>query len=132
MTLVFTVTSSEGEDFTVEKDVAFCSLLLRNILEDIGPSSDPIPLPNVSTAALKKVLEYCTIHCGEEPPDPDEDDTRKREITFNDWECQFIAVDQEFLFEIILAANYLDIKGLIDLGCKQLALMIQGKSTEEI
>lgn len=59
-------------------------------------------------------------------------------------------VDQEMLFEIILvsssdlltstahilivaqASNYLDIKPLLDVGCKTVANMIKGKSPEEI
>lgn len=60
-------------------------------------------------------------------------------------------VDQEMLFEIILvcrmlpttrplhyadsslqAANYMDIKALLDVGCKTVANMIKGKSPEEI
>ena len=36
------------------------------------------------------------------------------------------------LFEIILAANYLDIKGLLDLGCKTVAKMIEGKTTQQL
>lgn len=36
------------------------------------------------------------------------------------------------MFEIILAANYLDIKPLLDLGCRTVAGMMKGKSAEEI
>ena len=36
------------------------------------------------------------------------------------------------LFELILAANYLDIKSLLDLTCAKVASMIKGKNTEEI
>ena len=41
-------------------------------------------------------------------------------------------VDQEMLFEIILAANYLDIKALLDVGCKTVANLIKGKSPDDI
>ena len=41
-------------------------------------------------------------------------------------------VDNEHLFEIILAANYLDIKPLLDLGCKTVANMLQGRALEQI
>lgn len=36
------------------------------------------------------------------------------------------------LFKLILAANYLDIKGLMESACKTLAMMIRGKTAEEI
>ena len=39
----------------------------------------------------------------------------------------FAQVDQGTLFELILAANYLDIKGLLDVTCKTVANMIKGE-----
>jgi len=62
-------------------------------------------------------LEYCEHHRGEPLPAPDadssQDDTRKRTTDISEWDQKFITVDQEMLFEIILAANYLDIKSLL-------------------
>jgi hypothetical protein len=62
-------------------------------------------------------LEYCEHHRGEPLPAPDadqnQDETRKRTTDISEWDQKFITVDQEMLFEIILAANYLDIKSLL-------------------
>jgi S-phase kinase-associated protein 1 len=53
-------------------------------------------------------------------------------VEISEWDKSFMKVEQDLLFEIILAANYMDIKGLLDLGCQTVANMIKGKSPEEI
>lgn len=81
---------------------------------DVGESDQAIPLPNVSANVLKKVLEWCEHHKKDpEPLAEDQDDTRRKTTEISDWDAKFIQVDQEMLFEIILAANYLDIKPLL-------------------
>ena len=49
-----------------------------------------------------------------------------------DWYARFVAVEQETLFELILAANYMDVKPLVTLTCRAIAMLISGKSTDEI
>ncbi|KAJ1559118.1 hypothetical protein HK405_011942 [Cladochytrium tenue] len=131
------LTSSDGQEFSVDKAVAERSVLLKNMLEDVGDSDTPIPLPNVTGKILEKVIDYCVHHKDDPIPVAEEDrdafdSARKRIDDIDDWDANYIKVDNEQLFEIILAANYLDIKPLLDLGCKTVANMIKGKTAEQI
>ncbi|KAF1998904.1 putative E3 ubiquitin ligase complex SCF subunit sconC [Amniculicola lignicola CBS 123094] len=132
---VIKVTTSDGIDITVDRQVAERSILIKNLLEDLGGEStdEPIPIPNVNEAVMKKVLEWCEHHKADPPASQDDDsDSRKKSTDIEEWDQKFMQVDQEMLFEIILAANYLDIKALLDVGCKTVANMIKGKSPDEI
>lgn len=72
-----------------------------------------------------QVIEYCKYHHRAEQESLPEDDK-------NVWDKDFVKVDDETLFNLILAANYLDIKSLLDLTCKTVADEIKGKTPEEI
>ncbi|KAI0602859.1 S-phase kinase-associated protein 1A [Biscogniauxia sp. FL1348] len=127
--------SNDGHHIDVEKPVAERSLLIKNMLEDLGESAvgQTIPIPNVTEPVLRKVIEWCERHRNDPPStNEDESDNRKKTTDIDEWDQKFMQVDQEMLFEIILASNYLDIKPLLDVGCKTVANMIKGKSPEEI
>ncbi|KAJ3765658.1 hypothetical protein FB446DRAFT_830217 [Lentinula raphanica] len=95
---------------------------VRNMLDDIVESSEQaIPLPNVNSSVLKILSMYCEHHRGQ-------DGTRKQTTAISEW----ITVDLEMLFEIILAANYLDIKSLLDIDYRIEANMRKGKISEDI
>ena len=69
-----------------------------------------VPLPNVNAAILKKVIQWATYH-KDDPPLPEDDENKeKRTDDICSWDADFLKVDQGTLFELILAANYLDIK----------------------
>lgn len=72
----------------------------------------------MNSKILSKVLEYCNYH----HTTKDADEERAK------WDKDFVAVDDETLFNLILAANYLDIKPLLDLTCKSVADEIKGTS----
>jgi len=48
------------------------------------------------------------------------------------WDRKFLEMPQQTLYNVILAALYLDMNPLIELTCLHIAQMIKGKSTEEI
>ncbi|KAJ8299637.1 hypothetical protein KUTeg_023697 [Tegillarca granosa] len=127
--------SSDGESFEIDLEVARQSVTIKTMLEDLGwdeSDDDPVPLPNVNAAILKKVVQWATFHKDDPPPPEDDENKEKRTDDICTWDAEFLKVDQGTLFELILAANYLDIKGLLDVTCKTVANMIKGKSPEEI
>ena len=75
---------------------------------------EAIPLPNVNAAILKKVITWCTHHKDDAPPPEDDENKEKSTDDISTWDMEFLKVDQGTLFELILAANYLDIKGLLE------------------
>ncbi|KAK7270000.1 hypothetical protein RIF29_22853 [Crotalaria pallida] len=69
-------------------------------------------------------LPSCTLHVEAAAATDDKD--------LKAWDADFANVDQATLYDLIMAANYLDIKSLLDLICQTVADMIKGKSPEEI
>lgn len=122
--------ASTGQQFTVPVPVAKMSVTLNGLIEDAG-TENPIPIPNVTGPVLDHVLKYCRRKY-ENPPTIAEDGTVQEKPEETEWNQEFVKVDQATLFELILAANYLDIKSLLDLTCKTVANMIKGKTPEEI
>jgi len=127
--------SHDAETFEVDVEIAKQSVTIKTMLEDLGVEEDDdegVPLPNVNAAILKKVIQWCTQHKDDPPPPEDDENKEKRTDDIPVWDQEFLKVDQGTLFELILAANYLDIKGLLDVTCKTVANMIKGKTPEEI
>ena len=125
--------SQDGQDFKVEVKVAKMSETVKNLIEDAGVSA-PIPLPNVTGKILKKVVTYAKYHTENPTAVSATDKMRDEKRTDNiiSWDQDFCNVDQPTLFEMILAANYLDMKDMLDLCCKVVANMIKGRTPEEI
>ncbi|KAF9682167.1 hypothetical protein SADUNF_Sadunf05G0080500 [Salix dunnii] len=121
--------SSDGESFEVDEAVALESQTIKHMIED-DCADNGIPLPNVTSKILAKVIEYCKKHV--ESPKLEDRGTSSGDDELKIWDAEFVKVDQATLFDLILAANYLNIKGLLDLTCQTVADMIKGKTPEEI
>ncbi|CAA7403517.1 unnamed protein product [Spirodela intermedia] len=122
--------SSDGGVFVVDEAVAMESVTIRNMIED-DCTENGIPLPNVTGRVLAMVIEFCKRHTegssqgGSGFGGGGEEDLKA-------WDASFVKVDRATLFDLILAANYLNIKSLLDLTCQTVADMIKGKTPEEI
>lgn len=100
--------------------------------EEIEDDSE-VPLPNVSTPVLEKVLEYCK-HYQEEPMTAIQTPLKssKLEELVQPWYAEFVKVPRALLFDLVAAANFMDIKSLLDLTCLAVSILIKGKSAAEL
>ncbi|XP_058216321.1 uncharacterized protein LOC131327269 [Rhododendron vialii] len=125
--------SSDGETFEVEETMGLKSQTIKHMIKD-NCADNTIPLPNVNSKILAKVIEYCRKHveasgssnANDLGKDAADDEALKK------WDKEFVNVDQGVLFDLILAAEYLNIKSLQDLTCQTVADMIEGITPEEI
>ncbi|CAI0413091.1 unnamed protein product [Linum tenue] len=108
------------------------SQTIKHMIED-GCAGDGIPIPNVTGAILAKVLEFCKKHQHHAPDrQSDADELKKWDTNFANWDAEFAKVGQDTLYDLLMAANYLNIKDLLDLICQTVADIIKGKKPEEI
>ncbi|KAJ1362089.1 Skp1- protein [Parelaphostrongylus tenuis] len=131
---VIKLVTNDGQNFDVPIDVIRLSNTINTMLQSLGivsESNDPIPISKVSGPIMKKVLQWCTYHKDDLSID-DLDSCENRTDDIPSWDMEFLKVDQATLFDLINAANYLDIKGLLCVSCKTVANMIRGKTPEEI
>ncbi|KAI2512779.1 Skp1 family [Fragilaria crotonensis] len=126
--------SKEGDSFTVPVEVAKMSELVKSMIdEESDEDVSEIPLPNVKATVLQKVIEFCKHH-KDEPMTEIEKPLKSQNMAdvVQKWYADYVDVEQVVLFELILAANYMDIKPLLDLTCATVASMIKGKTPEDI
>jgi S-phase kinase-associated protein 1 len=123
----------EGDVIEVATDIINKSSLVQSMIDDAPDSDEVIPLPNVKKVILEKIVTFCTY--AKDNPTPEiEKPLRSSNLAdvVPQWYAQFVELEQETLFELILAANYMDIKPLLELSCAKVASMIKGKSIPEI
>eukprot|EP00253_Pinus_taeda_P028966 PITA_28966 len=124
-----TLKSSDNEFFDVTEAVASQSEYIKMMIEDTD-TANGIQLPNVSGKILLKVIEYCKYHVKAQMLAAGKSAISEEEI--KTWDKEFVKVDEATLCDLILAANYLNIKNLLDLTCQTVADMITEKPPEEI
>uniref|UniRef100_A0A0E0G4Y8 SKP1-like protein n=1 Tax=Oryza nivara TaxID=4536 RepID=A0A0E0G4Y8_ORYNI len=118
--------SSDGQHFQVTEAEASMSKLVSNMIED-ECTENGVPLPNVASNVLAKVLEYCKKHAAAA-----DEDVAVKDQELKSFDASFIDVDNTMLFNLILAANYLNVPSLLDLACQHTADLIKGKTVQEI
>jgi len=127
--------SKDQQKFIVKGKVIKISGLIKDMLEEHNPEDKDIPtipVPNVESIALKKVLDYCNYHWNNKADEIEKPLRGKIEDVICDWDKLFLEIDQSLLIDLIMGANYLHIDDLLALTCAKVASMLKGKSPEQI
>lgn len=134
--------SKEGEKLNVSQRVAKRAKLVSTALENDDKATE-IPTPGISTPILKLVIEYLEIWDnwilvkGSEPEEIKRPLRSKnmKDVVANVIEAEFIdriGNNRQELYDLILAANYIDMNSLLHLGCAKVASLIKGEPLEKI
>lgn len=117
-----TMVSSDGVKFCVPLDAATQSVMIRDMIDDMAAEDiGDLPLPNVDAASLSSVVKYAVKHHNDKHAD------------LRGWDAEYVgSMSTSELFNVVLAANYLNIPPLLDLTCQAIADLIRGKTADEI
>jgi len=117
----------------ISKPLMMKSVQIRGMIEDGGDASEEIPLPDITKPTLDKVIEFLKhIEAGNAAPEIDKPlrSNDLKDVT-SEWYANFIELDDDTVQDIILAANYLDIKELLALSCAKMGSVIRGLTIPE-
>jgi len=129
--------TSDTKIIDISVDHAMQSKTLKNMIEDLGEIQGPIPVPNVSYDTMSLVIKYLDRH-QTHPEAYDKVSSKEERIKLleekiSTWDYDYCTkIDTKTLFDIILAANYLNIQPLLDLTCHGIASLIKNQSIEDI
>ena len=137
----YTLVSKDNKKFPINGDSFHMSELLKTLSEC---NEKELLCPNVSSEILSKVILYLEYHINEPVSQDNSPDKIKSNIFSENikckWDIEYIENDimgnpntaKENLYELIRAANYMDIQTLLQLSCTKVACMIKGESLEDI
>ncbi|CAH2036188.1 unnamed protein product [Thlaspi arvense] len=120
--------SSNGMHFMVEEAVALQSQTIAQTIED-GLVGNGILIPNVTGEILSLVIEYCQKHVAVV------DDSSSYSLEdLKHWDAEFMNdLDKSTLLHMMMAADFLNVKSLVDLTCQTIVdVMLTGKTVEEL
>lgn len=125
---------TDPSEFKIGREAAMMCNLVKSIV-DGDQEVERIEIKKVNANILELIIKYLKHHNGKVPADIAKPirSVKMEKIVEDEWDAQFInGLSKKAVFQVILGANYMDIKSLLHLGCAKIATLIKGKSPEEI
>jgi len=133
-----TLVAADNSEIEVETKVVKGSQMITDMINKQGDNCSKIPLHTIKKNVLKKVIEFLNYHADIKKPYPiimtplQNSDLTKLTPSLDQWDINYINCNQEMLYELILAANILNISSLMQLCAARVASMMKGKTADQI
>jgi len=130
---IVTLVSQEKTAFRVQKKAALQSNLVRTALEDDKDAKE-VALVHIAAPIVEKCIVYMQYHV-DVPPRKIESPLKSSNMKelVDRFDAKFVDdIDLDTLMKLLLAANYMDIKSLLELICAKVASMMKGKTAPQI
>ncbi|XP_050368874.1 SKP1-like protein 14 [Argentina anserina] len=123
--------TSDDEVFELEENVAMEFGTVKAFFGDDGvPRDMMMPIPNVHSKELTRIIDFCTKHLDLKPK-AELDEAGKKEL--RKFYKEYMKEDTtERIMELILAADYLNVNDFLDLLNQTVADRISNKSVEYV
>lgn len=132
--IIYLVSSDKDKvEFPISKRAARMSAVVNDLLETTLPEDGKYPVA-VEASALELVCKYLIHHNGVEGQIIERPLRSKKmsELCKDPFDANLVDVVNKRIYALILAANYLDIKSLLYLGCAKTASIMKGQPMDKI
>ena len=127
------IKSNDGKLFEIDEKCLELSKVLKGMANDFADVSEELPVNEVDSKNLEKIINYLKHHKDEKPkeipkplPSPD------LKPLLSQWDYDFITpLTLEECVDLVNSANFLDIEGLVNLTSAKLASEMLNCSIEE-
>ena len=113
--------SSDGVIFTVDAATVKQMVTIQTMIDHEDEDSDEVtPVPTVKGKVLEKIIQWTEFH---------KTDHEKRERKV--WYSQYFDIELKKIFEIIIAADNLEVKSLLNESCRNVLINYEWKIIED-
>ncbi|KAF8366253.1 hypothetical protein PRIPAC_84082, partial [Pristionchus pacificus] len=130
------LTSSDGRSFIVDLNIVKHSGTIQGLIENLDESSlseHPIPLMNVTGDILEKVIEWLTHHENDDVVVETDERSEGTSRSIAQWDEDFMKrLDITGHCDMLKAADYLDIKNLMDTCVDLIGASLKDKDSEQL
>jgi S-phase kinase-associated protein 1 len=126
------VITQDEKRIKIPKTLASMSEYIKGVIA-ADASAKEIPVKNVNAKTIEKIIQWMEYHkkvASRAIPRPLKSGDLKE--TVGPWDANYIDLDIDAVFDILLAANFLDIKPLLELCCARIASLMIGKTPKQI